>query len=87
MHSVILFSFLISLVLNSGLFLIAYMHKSDKLTDLSYALSFMVVTCSAYVSVTGYNSVLFGMIVLWALRIGGFLLFRVIKAGKDGQMV
>lgn len=77
----------ISLVFNILLFLIAYKKQSDKLTDASYALTFIILAATAFFlhDKTPYAIVLLAMIILWAVRIGGFLLYRVIKAGKDAR--
>lgn len=84
----ILTYFLIGSVLfNIILFLIAFKLQSDKLTDISYALTFMMIAGAAYLlnEKTIYSTVILLMVFVWAIRIGGFLLYRVIKAGKDSR--
>lgn len=80
----------VSIVINFAMFLIAYKRRSDKLTDISYALSFIILTFIAYAtsevnlySFNLYNFIGLAMIVFWAVRIGGFLLYRVVHVGKD----
>jgi len=66
--------------------LIAYNLRSDKLTDISYALSFLSLNglALAYAHrVSAYSLVLFLLVAVWSVRIGGFLLIRVLKVGKD----
>lgn len=68
------------------MFLIAFRLRSDKLTDISYALSFLTVDLIglAYAKQKDpFTWLLFLMVALWAVRIGGFLLYRVMKVGKD----
>lgn len=74
-----------SLLINIAMFLIAFKLKSDKLTDISYAVTFIVLagTGFLYSDKSMYLTVLLMAIVLWAVRIGGFLLYRVILNGKD----
>lgn len=84
----ILFPYLIgSVAFNIVLFLIAYKLQSDKLTDISYALTFLFIAITAFVvnNTTIYTVIVLTMVALWAIRIGGFLLYRVIKSGKDSR--
>ncbi|HET7630027.1 MAG TPA: DUF1295 domain-containing protein [Candidatus Saccharimonadales bacterium] len=82
----LLSTLLTALIINFLLFLIAYRRQSDKLTDFAYALSFIVVVITAFtvsqhrtaVSVAASLAVL-----VWALRLGGFLVYRIRKTGKD----
>lgn len=86
MSTAILLSLGASLAINLILFLIAFRFKSDKLTDISYALSFLTldVIALAYASViNAYSIMLFLIVAIWSLRIGSFLLMRVLKVGKD----
>jgi steroid 5-alpha reductase family enzyme len=85
MTTLLLESLLLSLGINIAMFLVAYRQKSDKLTDISYALSFAVLAVAAFYQSdhSPYHAVLLAAILAWAVRIGGFLLYRVIKSGKD----
>lgn len=79
-------SLIIVIGVNAALFAVAYARQSDKLTDFSYALSFIVVAVSAVVLAEHRSSLLVAavvMVLLWALRLGGFLVFRIRKSGKD----
>lgn len=76
----------IVLGLNIMLFLVAYGLRSDKLTDISYALSFLALDIAIIYKSNrhySYGLILFLMVALWAIRIGGFLLIRVLRVGKD----
>lgn len=69
-----------------ALFLVAYRFKSDKLTDISYALSFLALDIAIIFNTNrlrAYGLILFLMVALWAVRIGSFLLIRVLHVGKD----
>ena len=76
-----------SLLVNILMFLIAFKLQTDKFTDISYSLSFILLagyglaTCHA----TGFHLLIFGLISIWALRLGSFLLYRVWKKGKDAR--
>lgn len=80
-------AFAISLAINGLLFLLAFASKSDKLTDLSYALTFVAIIIFGFVTANTersvYDFILLGAVLLWALRVGSFLLHRVIKSGRD----
>lgn len=71
--------------LNLAGFLIAYKLKSDKLTDLSYGLSFLLIATFVYRQHGGsFTSKLFlALSALWALRLASFLLIRIFKMKKD----
>lgn len=87
MFEALLFYLLISVVFNLALFIVAFKLQSDKLTDISYALSFLILAGAAFAlnEKTAYGTVLLIMVAIWAIRIGGFLLYRVIRAGKDAR--
>lgn len=77
----------VSVLLNLSLFIVAFRLQSDKLTDASYALSFIILIVFAAL-MSGFSwYVLVGalLICVWALRIGIFLVYRVIKTGKDAR--
>lgn len=67
------------------MFLIAFRLKSDKLTDISYAVSFIALALLALHESKGtaYTLIGIGLVCVWALRIGSFLLYRVLRAGSD----
>jgi len=85
MIETLLLYLLVSLSINIGMFLIAFRLQSDKLTDISYAVTFMTLALFGFFrsGAEAYHLVLLAMILLWAVRIGGFLLYRVMKTGKD----
>ena len=76
---------LIALGLNVFLFIPAYIFKTDKLTDLSYSLTFIVLIWLAFffnVSNT-FKLILALMVTLWGLRLGIFLFVRIRKMKRD----
>ena len=70
---------------NLAMFVPAYIYKTDKLTDISYALSFVVLILFSYGgSSQKWPHVLMTLFVIWwAVRLGGFLLMRIRNKGKD----
>ncbi len=77
----------VSLLINTALFLVAFRRKTDKLTDASYAVSFIALGFYGLAQgpLTPYRFILFAMVTIWAVRLGGFLLFRIWHTGKDGR--
>lgn len=76
---------LISLGIQILLFIPAYKLKTDKLTDLSYSLTFIVIATVLLVG-SDYSwtkILLFLMILSWGLRLGLYLVKRIWKIGKD----
>jgi len=83
---IIAFSLLITLIINFVLFLVAYRRQSDKLTDFAYVLSFMVVALVTWLlsnhrSLASTTAVV--LVLVWALRLGTFLVMRIRKTGRD----
>ena len=76
---------IISLIINIIIFLIAYKLKTDKLTDISYALTFILLATIAFLfsDKSTLKIILFLIITLWATRLGIFLLIRINKTKKD----
>jgi steroid 5-alpha reductase family enzyme len=67
------------------MFLFAYKFKTDQLTDLSYALTFIFLVLLGFLT-TGLSKVkliLLCMILLWAARLGIFLFIRIRNIKKD----
>ena len=81
----ILLSFLISLVVNAALFAVAAIRRTDVVTDLSYSLSFALLaivlpSLGAREPVQLAASLL---VLIWAVRLGGFLLTRILRIKVD----
>ena len=69
------------------LFIPAYGYKTDKLTDLSYALTFIILALLLFIfnKFSGGKLVLFIMITLWAIRLGSYLFRRIHHMGRDAR--
>lgn len=78
---------LVSLAINLSMFVVAFRLQSDKLTDVSYAATFATIAIWAFATSDKavFHSLLLAMVLFWALRLGGFLLYRVIGKGKDAR--
>jgi len=81
--------FLVVLAMNVLMFPVAFKLQTDKLTDITYALSF--ATLAVYGFIAGNGSINISKIIVtclvlaWAIRLGGFLFLRVSKMGKDDR--
>lgn len=85
---IVLTSLVVSFVINMAMFAVAFKKQSDKLTDISYAVSFAVIAIYAFSQVgqkQAFHILLTGMVLVWAVRLGTFLLLRVLKVGKDSR--
>lgn len=76
---------LIALGINIVMFIPAFKFKTDKLTDLSYSLTFIIlITLTLILSnFTLSKLILTLMIIVWGLRLGIFLFIRIRKMKKD----
>lgn len=81
----ILIALVISLAINLLMFVPAFLFKTDKLTDISYAITFIVLALYSFLfnPINLNTFLLIVMLTIWALRLGVFLLLRVKKVGKD----
>lgn len=77
--------FFVSVAINLLMFIPAFRYKTDKLTDLSYALSFIVLSLVAFFSSQKelIHLILLTMVVAWSIRLGGFLFLRIRKQKRD----
>lgn len=83
----ILNAFAFAIGLNLAMFVPAFIFKTDKLTDASYGITFAALALFGYTSSsqTSFHFVLMTMVLLWAVRLGGYLLYRVVVKGKDAR--
>lgn len=85
----ILFSLVFSFAVNTFFFMFAAAFKTDKLTDISYSLSFFLLTLFLLFTSGqpfSYHKLLVSAaILLWSTRLGAYLLYRIIKIGKDAR--
>ena len=81
----IIISLIIAIVLQIIFFIPANKQKTDKFTDLTYGLSFILIALFIIIfnRITYGKILLFAMIFTWALRLILFLTHRIKKTGKD----
>ncbi|PLW06848.1 hypothetical protein PCASD_21357 [Puccinia coronata f. sp. avenae] len=81
-------TFLISLAIQSLAFLVSYTLQFDKITDFSGGSNFFILALITLVygqTFLSRNWIASLAVMLWAIRLAGFLLFRVLKRGKDDR--
>lgn len=78
----LLLAFIVAMAIQYVLFLPAYFFRTDKLTDLSYGISFIALALLFFKFSTG-NLLLVGMILLWALRLIVYLVMRIHHMKRD----
>jgi len=78
-------AFIFATVFNTVMFLIAFNFKTDKLTDISYALTFAAIAAYQVLSndVELAQAVMAGLVFVWSLRLGSYLLYRIHAMGRD----
>ncbi|HKM07699.1 MAG TPA: DUF1295 domain-containing protein [Sphaerochaeta sp.] len=77
---------IIAFVINTVFFIYAFIRKTDVVTDLSYSLSFFLATTYIYMVHAEKNLVqtmLLVIVALWALRLGSYLLSRILATKTD----
>ncbi|XXQ32489.1 Protein of unknown function (DUF1295) [Plasmodiophora brassicae] len=81
-------SLLTTVVLQLSCFAIAFACQMDKITDLAGTSNFVVIalgTLVAYSHYTARQIVLSTFVCIWGLRLGAFLLERVLRRGHDAR--
>lgn len=76
----------ISLLIQVFFFLFAFFYKTDKVTDLSYGATFIVLSLFFLVKNNTYSLVemtIVFLVTVWGLRLAWYLLQRIIKMGRD----
>mmetsp|Transcript_49249 Transcript_49249/g.96606 ORF Transcript_49249/g.96606 Transcript_49249/m.96606 type:complete len:320 (-) Transcript_49249:431-1390(-) len=83
----LLLTFGATVVIQLSFFAIANTFKFDKVTDFAGALNFTVNAVLVLILGQKYvrQLVLSIIVIIWALRLGSFLLYRVLKRGKDDR--
>ena len=82
----ILILFSISVFLNLLMYLIAFSFKTDKLTDISYSISFLLLGIINFVYFSSQDVmdiILLVLLNLWAIRLGTYLFVRINTMGHD----
>lgn len=84
----IIFAFWMILAFNGVAFLMGYFLQTDKFTDITYNLSFFVVTLVLLLKVGDFSLLkvlLGGMVLVWSLRLGTYLFVRILKIRHDAR--
>lgn len=82
----IVLTLLISFAIQIAFFVIAATLKTDKVTDLSYGLSFVKISVLLLIiggSFYLYQIVIAALITAWGLRLAFYLFYRIFKMGRD----
>lgn len=82
----ILYLFLISIIINLLFFIIAYIVKTDVFTDLTYSVTFIVLVTVTLIWKQQFSIIqiiIYLLVIIWALRIGTYLLIRILKTKVD----
>ncbi len=87
MSTLIAYTLIIAIGLNLVFFIIAYSLQTDKLTDMTYSLTFIAIAVTGLVYSEKHlaHYIMAGLIVAWAVRLGGFLMRRVHAIGRDDR--
>lgn len=75
-----------SLAINAVFFVFAAMLRTDAFTDITYSLSFVLLSLILYITIRPQSVIslmALAMVVLWAIRLGSYLLFRIIHIKVD----
>ncbi len=79
-------TFLITVLMQLSFFTIAYIRQIDKLTDLAGSANFVILaTATLYLgeSYTLERAVASLMVIVWGLRLGSYLFYRILVWGED----
>jgi steroid 5-alpha reductase family enzyme len=81
----LILTFLLSLGIQIVLFIPAFIFKTDKLTDLSYGMTFIIMALIVFFANKFHWSklLLLLMIAAWGLRLAIYLVIRIFKIKKD----
>jgi steroid 5-alpha reductase family enzyme len=73
--------------INLLLYLFAYLLQTDKITDISYSGTFAIVAITTYLlsDRQGTDTVLLLLVLLWAIRLGAYLFYRIQQIGHDAR--
>lgn len=68
-------------------FIYAFVNRTDRVTDLSYGLTFIFGSLAAFILnfqyVSLFQTVMLILVSIWGVRLATYLFIRVIKVGKD----
>lgn len=76
-----------SLAMQAAFFAVAASFRTDKVTDLTYGLTFVLL--AAWLFAQGHQAItsaaLAAMVIAWGLRLAGYLFFRILRMGRDAR--
>lgn len=83
----LLYFLALSVIFNLLMYVVAYFLQTDKLTDISYSATFAAIALAAYYYSEQQiiDQLILLMVLLWAIRLGSYLLYRVMKIGHDDR--
>jgi steroid 5-alpha reductase family enzyme len=84
----VLWTLAVSLAVQALFFAVAAALKTDKVTDLSYGLTFVILALALLFTsgdAGGPALVLALMVVLWGVRLAGYLVYRIMRIGRDAR--
>lgn len=87
-HYNILTTLIASFAVQGIFFVFAASLKTDKVTDLSYSLSFALLSIALVLAnraFTPWSLLAAALVVIWSARLGAYLLSRILKIGKDAR--
>jgi steroid 5-alpha reductase family enzyme len=85
-HYNILSTLMISFAIQAIFFIFAAWFKTDKVTDFSYSLTFIILTLIAFLQNGAFaplQTVVAMAVLIWAFRLGMYLFIRILNIGKD----
>ena len=84
----LLLTLVVSLAIQAVLFAFAATLKTDKVTDLSYGLTFVVIAgwlLSKGDAGAATQVALAAMVIAWGVRLAGYLFYRIMTIGRDAR--
>jgi len=81
-------SLIISFVINMFFFIFAMSFKTDKVTDFTYSLSFILITLILTIVNKAFSPaqlIVSSFIIIWGSRLGAYLFLRILKIGTDDR--
>lgn len=78
----------VSFALQLIFFFFAYLFRTDKVTDLSYGLTFFILALAAWHQSTFQSwplAFVVAMVMTWAVRLAGYLFIRILVMKKDDR--
>lgn len=76
----------LSLAIQAAFFAVAAAFKTDKVTDLSYGLTFIALAGALLVAEARWSApqvVLAGMVMAWGARLAAYLFYRILRIRRD----